>query len=892
MRELAQSHPRIHAWLERLLAASDNPTSFLQSIFNRAGDAALANLMLGHEALPPGTRIGDWRLAEPVGAGGMGLVYRAERADGAFEMNVAIKFIRSPDDALMAERLALETQLLARLDHPNIARVIDGGTLPDSQNYLVMEWVEGEDLADCRDRAGTSGNLNGSRCLELFSEIAEAVAHAHQRQVVHGDIKPANIRIGRDGRPKLLDFGVARLISTDRLGLERTEALTPAFSAPEQIEGSPASTQSDIHALGSLLRWMLTGHPGAHGEAVQPSALNVFRPAALAAVINKASANDPEHRYRSVPEMISDIQALIAGRPVSVIDYGITGRIGLWARRHQVAAGLAGLALVAVVAGIAGIYWQARIAAAERDAARFEAERSTLLREQLVLLFREVGQNSADQELSTRELLTESVEVAQRLYANDPQMMVSIKLLLGEIYIAMNDFASAEPLLSSFVEYKPNLASPLMQAIARADLAQVRLRQGGAAEAVALTDNALDSLRQSPGQNAARIADVMQIRGQALRVQGRWDEAVSTLRDALRLARREPAPSRLRATTSNNLATTLIYAGRAGEAMPLLREALDNWRGLGLENGSSALTVMANLASLLHQRGELAEAEPLYREAIRRRLEKFGKSGALAAAHLNLGSLLATLHQIQEARDHVRRGVTMIERFEGRESLSHVRAVLARGRVELAAGNFSAALNDLRAARKRFENIVGPDHLFTTIAEFQTALGEARANNRATDRLAAATRKLEGLQPASNGYFAQALCESGRLMIETDPRAAQALARRCMELRRGELSMSEWRVSEAGAIMHAARIEAGDRSAIPALKNARNEMARALGQQHPKLDWCDRWLGKTRKATEPTAANIRGTRTGLMVRGQYAAPFSRMPALPGTPYWRLPTRGS
>lgn len=842
MRALARSHPRIHAWMERLLAASDHPTSFLESVFDRAGEAALTQLSLQQEGLPVGTRIGDWRLAEPVGAGGMGLVYRAERADGAFEMNVAIKFIRSPDDALMAERLAVETQLLARLNHPNIARVIDGGTLPDGQNYLVMEWIDGEDLADCREREGPDGNPNERRCLELFSEIAGAVAHAHQRQIVHGDIKPANIRIGREGTPKLLDFGVARLISAERQAQERTEALTPAFSAPEQLSGHPASTQSDIHALGSLLRWMLTGHPGANGTAIQPSALNSSRPAALAAIINKAQADDPDRRYRSVPEMIDDVRNLTAGRPVSVIDYGVAGRIGLWARRHQVAAGLAGLALATLVAGVAGIYWQSRIAADERDAARFEAERSTLLREQLILLFREVGQNNADHEISTRELLTESVEVAERLHANDPQMLVSIKALLGEIYIAMNDFAGADPLLSSFVEFKPNLASPLVQAVARADLAQVRLRQGDAEMAISLTDDALDFLRGAPGRNAARIADVMQIQGQALRVQGKWDDAILALREAVRLARDEPAPSRLGATTSNNLATTLIYSGRGDEAMPFLREALNHWRGLGLENGSSALTVMANLASLLHQRGDLSEAEPLYREAIRRRTEQFGESGALAAAHLNLGSLLATRHRIEDARNHVQRGVAMIERFEGRESLSHVRAVLARGRVELAAGSFGPALDDLGAARRRFEEMVGPDHLFTAIAEFQTALADGRANNRSTDRLAAATRTLEELQPSSNRYLAQALCETARLEIDKAPETAASLARRCLNLRRDELAMSAWRVSEASAILLAARIAGGDLSAVAELRSARQVLARALGADHPKLEWCDRWL--------------------------------------------------
>lgn len=838
MREIARRQPRVHAWLERLVAASEQPTSFLQTMFRRAGDAAISDIDLKRNALPVGTRIGDWRLAEPVGAGGMGLVYRAERADGAFEMNAAIKFIRSPDHTMMAERLALETRLLARLDHPNIARILDGGTLENGQNYLVMEWIEGEDLTECREKAGAERD----RCLELFCQIAEAVSHAHQRQVVHGDIKPANIRIARDGRPRLLDFGVARLVSEDCESAERTAALTPAFSAPEQLAGGPASAQSDIYSLGALLRWMLTGHPGSSGNPVKPGALGRPRQAALAAVINKAAADQPDQRYRSVPELTDDVIALLETRPVSAIGYSTPARICLWARRHRVAAGLAGVAMLAVLAGIAGISWQARIAAAERDIARFEAERSMLLREQLVLLFREVGQNSGDGELSTRRLLAESVEVAERLHANDPQMLVSIKALLGEIYISMDDFARAEPLLASFVNFKPNLSSALTQAIVQADLAQIRLRRGESEAALALADGALDVLRESPGRNSGRIADVMQIRGQALRGQGRWEEALAALREALRLAHAQPYPSRLRATASNNLATTLIYAGRNNEALPYLREALDNWRELGLENGSNALTVMANLAGLLHQRGELSEAEPLYRETIRSRTERFGESGALAAVHLNLGMLLATRNRIPEARRHVARGISMIVRFEGSDSLNHVRAQMARGRVELTAGNAEQALDDLNNARDRFRSAVGADHLFTAIAEYHAALAAAETVNRATARLAAAVESLEGQLPASARHLADALCEMARLTINDDPAAARPLAQQCLALRRDELSLSRWKVSEARAILLVTRIAAGDRGAVPALRDARDELTGVLGANHPMLEWCDRWL--------------------------------------------------
>ena len=838
MREIARRHPRVHACLQRLLEASEQPTSFLHTLFQRAGEAVVSDLELERDALPPGTRIGDWRLIEPAGAGGMGLVYRAERADGAFEMTAAIKFIRSPGDPLMAERLALETQLLARLNHPNIARILDGGTLPDGQNYLVMEWIEGEDLARCRERHG----VEHRECLALFIRIAEAVAHAHQRQIVHGDVKPSNVRIAEDGRPKLLDFGVARLISGD-VANDNSAALTPAFAAPEQLDGSPASTQSDIHALGALLRWMLTGDPGRNHRPVEPGELETSRKRALAAIINKATASDPELRYSSVPELISDIRALLETKPVSAARDSATARIGLWARRHQVAAALASLSLIAVLAGVAGISWQARIATAERDAARFEAERSTILREQLVLLFREAGRNSAGDELSTRELLTESTEMAERLHAGDPQMLASIKALLGEIHIAMDDFASAEPLLESFVNHKPNLASPLMQAIVRADLAQIRLRSGKSGEAVQLADSALEILRESPARNTERIADVMQIRSQALRGLGRWDEAIAGLREAVRLAKARPYPSRLRATTQNNLATTLTYAGRTNEALPWLRKALANWRALDLADSSSALTVMGNLAGILQQHGELAEAEPLYREAIRRRMERFGESGALAAVHLNLGLLLAIRHQIPEARKEVERGIQLMARFEGRDSLNHIRAQMARGRIALAGGDFEQARKDLAEARERIEAIVGPDHLFTAISEFYVALADARAQALATDWLEQATADLERLRPAADPYLARAWCDLAQLKLMENPAAALQLASRCVEIRRDELALSDWKISEARAIVMAARIESGDTAAVPALRRARQALARVLGADHPKLAWCDRWLG-------------------------------------------------
>lgn len=836
---LASTHPRLHRHLSRLVEASATLDNDFGTLIQRIGSAALSTLDAADEPLPGGTRIGDWRIIEPIGAGGMGLVYRAERADGAFEMQTAIKFIRSRANRKLGKRLVLERQLLARLDHPNIARIIDGGTLADGQGFLVMEWIDGEDLTECRDRTAD----DGERCVALFLEIAAAVGHAHQRRVVHGDIKPANVRIAPDGRVRLLDFGVARLI-TEVPEPENLGAMTPAFSAPEQRSGEPASTQTDIYALGALLRWMLTGDPGSEQVTTDFRPLDVPRPAALAAIVDRAMAAEPAARYPSVSELTSDLRAWLEYRPVDARPAGSMARLGLWAFRHRLAAALTGITCLAVIGAAAGLAWQAGVVRAERDMARFEAERSALLREQMVLLFREVGQNSDAGDISARDLLDESTRVAERLHANDPQMLASVKAFLGEIYIAMDDFAAAEPLLEAFVEHNPN-DSDLLTAFVLADLAQVRLRQGEAARAAELTAASLAQLKKRPGNNDIRIADVLQIHGQALRGMDRWDEAITTLRLAHELARTEPAPSRLRATTANNLGTTLIYAGKNVEAEPYLQTALENWRGLDLENGSNALTVMGNLAGLLHQRGEADESMALYRETIERRRARFGESGALAAVHLNLGTLLAQHNRIDEARREVEAGLAMMMRFEGPDSINYGRARLARARVELAGGELERALEEFVAVRQRFADQLGAAHLMTGIAELYAAIARTRSSPGTSEvELEGIVERLAAHGGAAERFRAHGHCELAHARMERNPDQAATSADECLDIRSNRVASGPAQVAEARLLLGSAQWRQGrhDQSIRESLISARRTMVERLGADHPNVRRSLRWI--------------------------------------------------
>ncbi|MDX1626933.1 MAG: tetratricopeptide repeat protein [Wenzhouxiangellaceae bacterium] len=326
---------------------------------------------------------------------------------------------------------------------------------------------------------------------------------------------------------------------------------------------------------------------------------------------------------------------------------------------------------------------------------------------------------------------------------------------------------------------------------------------------------------------------MLQIRGQALRGLGRWPEAIETLERGWGLARRTAFPSTVRARSANNLATTLIYAGQPDRAMPYLREALANWRELGGEDSSSALTIMANLAGLLHQRGELDAAESLYREAIDRRTRRFGASGALAAAHLNLGALLALTGPAEEALDHAETGLEMILRYEGTDSLGHARALLSRGRVLRDLGQRERASADLGAARDMFSDRLGPEHLFTRIAEMHEA--SLSPADEAEPRFAALAETLDAMQPASGRYLASALCELARLRLELGRNGeAREPASRCLALREESLGEESWETLEAAALL--ALASGHDTGIIATWRDVAGTKRRA---GHPRVRWWD-----------------------------------------------------
>lgn len=401
--------PGIRDEVRSLLASYASDPEFLEEA---VADEALSAVAEQDANAMIGSRVGRYRLLREIGRGGMGTVYLAERADGEYEQQVAIKLVsesRMADTILV--RLRQERQILARLQHPNIARLVDGGVTSEGLPFLVMEYVNGKSIHDyCNEK-----HLSTEQRLKLFATICDAVHFAHQNLVVHRDIKPSNILIDREGRPKLLDFGIAKLLDDDDDGLlTRTggQALTPAYASPEQVQGERVSTASDTYSLGVVLFELLTGRrpyemnsksasdieraicltepprpssivTRSNDESAQIPTWSEVHPHRLRKqlqgdvdmIVLKALRKDASRRYPSAAELAADCRRHLNHQPVTARPETWSYVASTFVRRHRLGVAAGVLVALSLLGAVVGTSWQARIASRERDRARdsFEA---------------------------------------------------------------------------------------------------------------------------------------------------------------------------------------------------------------------------------------------------------------------------------------------------------------------------------------------------------------------------------------------------------------------------------------------------------------------------------------------------------------------------------------
>ncbi|HWM89184.1 MAG TPA: serine/threonine-protein kinase [Thermoanaerobaculia bacterium] len=468
---------QLRALVERLLNAAEIEDPGFKSggaLQGSFGENFRDELTKGDE-VPPGTTIGRYRVVREIGRGGMSVVYLAERADGQFRQEVAVKLLQSGiATGHIARRFDRERQILAQARHPGVARLLDGGTGPGGRPYLVMEYVDGRPI----ERYCDEERLSVPDRLRLFLQVAHAVEDAHRNLVVHRDIKPSNILVTADGHAKLLDFGIAKLLdptatSGDALTGSAIRLMTPAWASPEQVRGNPVTTASDVYQLGLLLYLLLTGcfpydlgdgnpaarmlaiaqrepvrpssavtsevtgqggcgvAPGQEPKAAEeiarargttPGRLRRMLCGDLDAITLTALRKDPEKRYGSVAQLIDDVERYLAGRTISARPDTWTYRTGKLVRRHAAAFTAA---LAAAALGLAlGLVYTADLME-QRDRARQQAE---FLRE----LFEVPAQSAA---LTPRQLLDRGVARVEIELAGQPELQADLLEDLGQMYL-------------------------------------------------------------------------------------------------------------------------------------------------------------------------------------------------------------------------------------------------------------------------------------------------------------------------------------------------------------------------------------------------------------------------------------------------------------------------
>jgi serine/threonine-protein kinase len=589
----------------------------------------------------PGTdRIGPWRIERELGRGGMGVVFLVERADGQFQQRAALKLIkRGMESEAVLARFLRERQLLARLTHPNIASLLDGGMSADGRPYFVMQYVEGVPLpAYCAARA-----LDLGARIELIRQVCAAVQFAHRQLVVHRDIKPANVLVTAGGEVKLLDFGIAKLLDndTDGEGTQtidgRSRPLTPAYAAPEQLRGEPVTTATDVYSLGCLLHELLTGRR-AHearehsnrqqwrqvrdeAESPPPSSVTpVDRTHPVAAhrlrgdldtIVLTALQREPERRYATVAAFSDDLHRYLEGQPITARRDTFLYRMSKFIARHRSGVAVAVLAVAGLVAATTFALWSA---AREREAAR----RAETVTNFLIDIFRVADPNNmpGGVKLSAVDVLDAGAQRVGAQLAGQPQLATRFAEVLGTIYTELGQYDKAIALMQGAIERRDGSIDARAQAGLFTELARAEYEKGDYAQAGKDVESALTRHLAIDGRRGATVAPDLALQGEIARRQGDFTRADSLLQEALAISRAAlKAPHAQIATQLNEYAAVKGDMRQVEEGSALTEEALAMFRRLYGENHLDVAENLANLGTFRMQMERVGEAPALFDQA-------------------------------------------------------------------------------------------------------------------------------------------------------------------------------------------------------------------------------------------------------------------------------------
>lgn len=763
----------------------------------------------------PAERWGPYRRVRTLGQGGTGRVFLAERDDGQFEQRVAVKVLRvEVDSAESRARLTRERQLLARLDHPGIARLIDGGIGPDGRPWFAMEYVEGEPIIAYARRL----DLPLTTRLDLFRRLLAAVRYLHQNLLVHRDLKPANVLVTAAGDVRVLDLGIARILaddSRDTATASRTEAaMTPAYAAPEQILGRPTTTAVDVFALGLLLHELVTTRPAfPDGRFAAQSAGDVtaLRPAAAAgvdpdldAIIARTLRPEPGDRYPSVEALEEDLERYRRGSPVVARRGGWRYRAAKSLRRHRVAWSALVALVITVTAGFAVTLWQARVA-------REEAGRAAAVSRFLLHIF-----EGADPEVeqgpttTARTLLDRGAARIHDELATQPALRAEMLHTLGGLYSKLGEYDAAWSLLDESWRLRQSSSSTSRRErlASLTALGQVAQARGRGAEAESLFRASLAIIGRDEAGSPLELATARNALASVLNERGRSREADSLARLALEGRRRGGADSLDVAESLNELATIAYDRGRYDEAAEWFTQSLAVFeRRLGPRSLRGA-ALRSNLATAFAQQGRWDEAQQMFARALTVQREQLGPGHPRVAISLaGLAAIAQRQERLTEAESLYTAVLTINQITYGPRHPEVAKALHDVGRARLRLGRIAEAEAAYRECLSILTEMLGPEHPFVgktlgSIGELQREADRPTAAEATFRQSLAILRRSLG---TDHELTAQSEMGLGRVLLDSGRHAeAEPLLRAAHAALAAQFATDDARVSQARGLLEAA----------------------------------------------------------------------------------------
>ncbi len=762
--EKCKDDPELRKEIESLIESDLNGEDFLET-------PPITSIELMKDDNSPdtfiGMEIGKYRVEEKIGDGGMAVVYSATRIDNQFEQRVAIKFIkRGMDTDEIIKRFKIEQQALAGLDHPYIAKIIDGGTTDNGLPYFIMELIEGEPI----DKYCTTKNLSITEKLELFQKVCSAVQYAHKNLIVHRDIKPGNIFITQDGTPKLLDFGISKLLgsSNDQTSLTRTgfRLMTLEYASPEQFKGQQITIATDIYSLGVVLYELLTGSfpykfksPLPHEiekvicttEPVKPSTaitrvtdnkmfeikdvkikdqqivksndkkrrkLKRSLTGDIDNIILKAMNKEPERRYTTVEQFAEDIKRHLTGLPVLARKNSVGYRSKKFFERHKAGVISAFLFFLLIISGAIGIIIQSRAAAEERDKAILEAKKSERINAFLQDILAAPNPEVEGKDEKVVDVLKKASDKINKELTYTPEIKAAALYTIGTTYNGLGLYDDAEKYLKNSFQLSEKIYKANDPQIAKVmeELAYNYQLKGNYSKADSLYRKALNIFRLQGENISSDEAKALSDYGSSLHYQGKYDEAKKYQTEALDAFRKiygDTDPHVVRSL--NDLGTVAGDAGDWNTAAKYIKEVLDFFlKTEGKESVNYSLA-LSNYATILEIQGKLDEAIKDQREAVEIKKRVQGENHPEAMfAQITLADELTKHGNYAEAASLSKEAMESLDK-----SLPHINSLTAYSRVIYAnalikLGEFNKALPLINDALQIRKKLYSPNHWLLT----------------------------------------------------------------------------------------------------------------------------------------------------------------------------------